>query len=185
MNTTPNIMNTKQNKERNALRSSRHCNIESKQPLEKFTLFKLALLNKMKLPLMALLAVLLIVGCKKDEEPGLQPIVTFTNPINKSLNIAPNSQISVGFNQEMNVSTLTASTFTLQQGTSMVAGEIEYTDKTVTFIPAADLASNTLYTATITTGVKDNGGKALAKNYIWSFTTGATADVVLPTVSMD
>jgi hypothetical protein len=55
---------------------------------------------------------------------------------------------------------------------------------TATFTPAAALAANTTYTATLTTAVTDTSGNALAgnqaalpaaSNYIWTFTTGATA----------
>jgi hypothetical protein len=43
--------------------------------------------------------------------------------------------------------------------------------KTVTLDPTSDLAPNTKYTATITTGAKDLAGNGLAKNYTWTFTT--------------
>jgi hypothetical protein len=43
-----------------------------------------------------------------------------------------------------------------------------------TFAPTANLAINTLFTATITTGAKDLSGTSLASSFIWTFTTGAT-----------
>jgi hypothetical protein len=41
--------------------------------------------------------------------------------------------------------------------------------------PTSNLAANTTYTATITTGVMDLAGNALAINKTWSFTTSASA----------
>ena len=43
---------------------------------------------------------------------------------------------------------------------------------TGTFTPLAALVPSTVYTATITSGVKDLAGNALAANNSWSFTTG-------------
>ena len=53
---------------------------------------------------------------------------------------------------------------------------------TATFTPSSALATSTLYTATITTGVADLSGNALASNYVWTFTTGLGTDVTAPTV---
>jgi hypothetical protein len=80
----------------------------------------------------------------------------------------------------MDASTLTTASFTLMQGTTAVSGFVSYSGTTVTFAPLSNLASNTVYTATITTGAKDVAGDALATNYVWSFTTVV---VVPPTVS--
>jgi hypothetical protein len=52
-----------------------------------------------------------------------------------------------------------------------------------TFIPAANLAPTTEYTATITTGATDVAGIALAQNYVWTFTTAAAPILVPPTVT--
>src|SRR6185503_13205291 len=41
----------------------------------------------------------------------------------------------------------------------------------------------TTYTATITTAAKDLAGNALVSDFSWSFTTGATPDIIAPTVS--
>jgi hypothetical protein len=52
-----------------------------------------------------------------------------------------------------------------------------------TFIPSSDLIAATVYTASLSTAVKDLAGNALATAFTWSFTTGAGADIVPPTVS--
>jgi hypothetical protein len=63
--------------------------------------------------------------------------------------------------------------------------------RTAIFTPTAVLATNSLFTATLTTTVTDLAGNALAGNaavapgagnHVWTFTTGSTADAVAPTV---
>ena len=58
-----------------------------------------------------------------------------------------------------------------------------YSGTTATFTPSNNLAYSTVYTATITNGVQDAAGNAMASNYTWSFTTGAAPDTTPPTVS--
>ncbi len=55
----------------------------------------------------------------------------------------------------------------------LVAGTLSYDPATwtITFTPDAPLASNTTYTATLTTTLKDLAGNMLAEAYVWSFTT--------------
>src|SRR5207237_10439060 len=54
--------------------------------------------------------------------------------------------------------------------------------KTATFTPSSNLAASTTYTATISTGVKDLAGNAMAANYVWTFTT-IVPDTTPPTVA--
>src|SRR2546428_776248 len=74
-------------------------------------------------------------------------------------------------------------TFALKQGTTPVAGTVSYAGVTATFAPASALAPLTTYTATMTTGARDLAGNALATDFVWSFTTGATLDTTRPTVT--
>jgi hypothetical protein len=53
---------------------------------------------------------------------------------------------------------------------------------TLTFTPTANLAPNTLFTATITTGAQNLAGTALASNYVWTFTTGTTTATTAPEI---
>jgi hypothetical protein len=104
-------------------------------------------------------------------------------PANAAIDVALNQKIAATFSKTMNASTITASTFTLMQGTTSVSGIVSFTGTTAAFAPASNFAPNTLYTATITTGAKDLTGNALASNYVWSFTTGAAVVVTPPIVS--
>jgi hypothetical protein len=74
----------------------------------------------------------------------------------------------------MRLSSINNTTFLLKQGTTPVSGIVTYSGTTALFSPSANLLSNVVYTATITTGAKDLAGNSLVSNYIWSFTTGAT-----------
>jgi hypothetical protein len=89
--------------------------------------------------------------------------------------VAINQIITATFSEAMDPSTVSTTTFTLNQGTTPVAGTVSYTGVTATFTPAGNLAPLTTYTATITTGAMDLAGNALAADFSWSFTTGATS----------
>lgn len=133
-------------------------------------------------PFIIILVVGLVGSCKKDEVVGVRPTVLSTDAANNATNVAINNKISATFSVAMNSATITATTFTLQQGTTSVSGTVGSTGATATFTPSVNLALNTVYKATITTGAKDMAGTALATNYTWSFTTVAILDATLPTV---
>jgi hypothetical protein len=78
----------------------------------------------------------------------------------------------------MKVSTINTTTFTLTgPGITPVAGTVTYvaSSDVATFTPNSALGLNTLYTATITTGAQSLAGDPLASNFVWTFTTSATA----------
>jgi hypothetical protein len=111
------------------------------------------------------------------------PVVSSVIPANNATAVAVNSKATVTFSEAMNAATLTASTFTLKQGSTTVPGVVTYTGTTATFTPSSVLAGNMVYTGTITTGAKDATGNALAANYTWSFTTAAPSDITAPAIT--
>src|SRR3990167_8618830 len=119
-------------------------------------------------------------GAAPDVTP---PAVSATSPAGNETGVAINSAINATFSEVMDANTITTATFTLSDGANAVTGTVNYTGTTATFTPSSTLLYDTLYTATITTGVKDSAGNAMAANYIWSFTTGAAPDVTPPAVS--
>lgn len=133
--------------------------------------------------IVATLMVVLITGCQKDDDPGIRPTVTTTSPANNAVGVATNSNVTATFSTTMDAATITQSHFTLFHGATAVTGVVTYSGSTATFNPTADLEGNTLYTATITTGAKNKAGDGLLSNYVFTFTTGAAPDVVLPVVS--
>jgi Ice-binding-like/Bacterial Ig-like domain len=110
------------------------------------------------------------------------PPISVTPP-NGATGICPNTVVAAIFPQAMDPATLNPTTFTVKPG---VTGTVTHdaTNKIFTFTPSSNLALNTLYTATITTGAKDPFGNALASNYVWTFTTSVTTCTSLtrPTV---
>ena len=125
---------------------------------------------------------LITAGCSDPDEsprtiPGVTPpAVISVGPPQGANGICPNTIVVATFNQAMNPSTINTTTFTLTgPGTASVTGQVAYDGPShvATFTPLADLALNTLYTATITTGAKDAFGNPLASNFVWTFTTAA------------
>ena len=109
---------------------------------------------------------------------GLNPLVASTDPANGAVDVSPNKVITATFNMSMNSATLNASTFTVKQGTTAVAGTISYSGTMVTFTPTTPLDENKIYTGKITKGAENTIGTELASDYIWTFTTGLRPIVV-------
>jgi hypothetical protein len=105
---------------------------------------------------------------------GTAPTVISVTPSSNAVSVAVNIKPAVTFSEAMTASSITSTTFTLKQGSTVVAGTVSYSGTTATFTPSADLSGNTVYTGTMTTGAKDAAGNALASNYTWTFTTVAT-----------
>ncbi|MHC1708872.1 MAG: ice-binding family protein [Methanomassiliicoccales archaeon] len=113
-----------------------------------------------------------------------QPMVISTIPASGATGFSINSRIAATFNMAMDQSTITGSTFFVKQGATPITGNVTYSGVTAVFAPSSDLAVSTVYNVTITTGAEDSSGTALASNFTWSFTTGTTADITAPTVTL-
>ena len=118
---------------------------------------------------------------------GTIPTVISTNPVNGATSVPINRKITATFSEAMNPATVTAAgVFSLMvtTGGALVPGTATFVaaNNTVIFSPTANLLPNTQYTATISTAAKSAVGNGLAANYIFSFTTGATADLTAPTI---
>lgn len=123
----------------------------------------------------------LVPGTTGNLPPG-PPQILLANPIHEAIDVSLNQKITATFSEAMDAPTITTTTFTLQIGTTPVAGTVTLVGKTAVFVPAALLTVNSMYSAIVTTGVKDMNGNPMARNYVWCFTTGATVDVLAPTV---
>jgi len=129
-------------------------------------------------PIIAMLLVVLMSGCKKNEETYIYPVGTTSDPLANASGVSRNKAITFTFKEAMDPSTINASTFTLKQGTTPVSGTVAYTGTTATFTPAGNLAAGTEYSASITTGAKNLAGNPLTVNTDWSFTTaGSTSNL--------
>jgi uncharacterized repeat protein (TIGR02543 family) len=131
----------------------------------------------------ALLLTLFAAGCKKDdfegEIVGLCPVVVSTDPMDKAVDVALNKVISATFNTNMDPATINSTTFTIKQGTNVIAGTVAPTASgtTFTFTPTVALLPFTTYTGTITTGAKDTLRTAMIADYVWTFTTIPTVTI--------
>lgn len=103
---------------------------------------------------------------------NLLPVVTSTSPINNATGVALNKIVTANFNMIMDPLTVNATTFTLKKGTTTILGTVTYIGTRATFTPTVSLSASTLYTATITNGVKNTLGTPIVNNYVWTFTTG-------------
>ena len=128
------------------------------------------------------LLTLTIAACGGSEGPESAPGLTTMFPSDGASAVALNTRVLATF--DMAMEPLTASTFTLKQGGTAVPGTVTHgaDGTTATFTPNANLAANSSYTATITTGAKSADGAGFAANRSWSFTTGTAADSTPPEV---
>ncbi len=92
----------------------------------------------------------------------------------------------IAFSEPMNPATINTTTFTLTgPGGAHVNGVVSYSsvNSTATFTPSANLAYNTLYTITITTGVANTLGIEPASTLVSTFRTALTAITVPMVIS--
>lgn len=132
------------------------------------------------LPALFILSVILFTCCDDKDDgniPALEaPTVASTSPAGDATDVDRNGVVEVTFDEEMDPATITASTFTLKEGTTAIAGDVTYTGTTATFTASQTLKANTEYTATVTTGAENLAGTALEDEVEWSFTTvGSTS----------
>jgi hypothetical protein len=133
--------------------------------------------------LVALLSVFMIstTGCGKEIVTTTAPLVVTTTPANGATGVPINQILAATFNEAMNAATINTTTFTLTgAGGVAVAGTVSYsaTGSVATFTPNVALAFNTLYTATLTSGVTNTLGVRPASNFVWSFTTAVQPAVI-------
>jgi hypothetical protein len=125
-------------------------------------------------------------GGSSTRQGSAPPTVVSNAPLsgasNVTLNVGLNAGIHAIFSEAMDPATLTPLTFTLTSGAPAVAvgGTVAYSDSEAIFWPTNQLAANTAYTATISTGAQSAAGTALFPSYSWGFTTGNAAVAGVP-----
>ncbi len=116
-------------------------------------------------------------ACTKDPAPDpitTAPSVTAIGPKSAATNVVRNATVTATFSETMALATITGTNFTLKAGGTAVPAAVTYTGTTATLTPNAILAANTVYTATVYTGVRDLQGDSLASAKVWTFKTVAT-----------
>jgi ice-binding like protein/Big-like domain-containing protein len=109
------------------------------------------------------------------------PAVISTNPLQGETGVALGTSITATFSEAMNAATINGSNFIVTAGTTAVSGFVTFPGGVATFTPVGELAVDTEYVATITTGVTDVAGNALASDYAWTFNTGGVTSVTSTT----
>ncbi len=113
------------------------------------------------------------------------PSVTSTGPTDTATGVALNSKVTATFSESMDGTTINVASFTVTgAGETALSGSasLDSATNTASFTPSSNLTASTVYTAMLTTNVESTAGMALAEDYIWSFTSGTTADTAAPTV---
>jgi hypothetical protein len=91
-------------------------------------------------------------------------------------------KIKVTFDEQMDSLTINPSTFFIEGVTGAVIYDV--VSQTATLTPSANLAANTTFTITVTTGAKDLGGVPLAAPFHQTFTTGPCQGGGVPPVAL-
>jgi hypothetical protein len=141
----------------------------------------------------------LVTGCNSSNDSSSPEIidpeftVTATSPADKAAAAPLNHKVIAAFSEAVDASTIDKVSFSVKvTGGTAVSGSVsvDAPSHTATFTPDNNFTAGTDYTATLTTAIKSKAdGKALAENYVWSFTGGATDDdapiIVKPTNPAD
>ena len=123
----------------------------------------------------------LVVGTGAESE---SPIVLYTSPLEGATNVrildtpvhtdTYEPTIIAWFSEPLDTASVTPDTvFVTNLSGQRIAGTVTFvagTDR-IEFLPSQPLKPGMLYTVTITTGVHDTSGNAMAANYVWSFRT--------------
>ena len=99
--------------------------------------------------------------------------------------VSTNTRLSAKFNRDMLASTVNASSFTVAcpSGTPINASvTYDASNRIATLQHTTTFPINTTCEARVSTAAKDAAGIALASDYVWSFTTGASTDTTAPTI---
>ena len=137
--------------------------------------------------LSSLLLLFIISGCD-DSSTGTDtsdkeaPTVLSTSPLHNAIDIEHDKNVSVTFSEEIDISTINASSFKIKQGSSDISGVVSYSIATATFNPTNLFLENLVYTSTISKTVTDLAGNSLVDNISWSFTAVSNPDTQAPTI---
>jgi hypothetical protein len=114
------------------------------------------------------------------------PTVSTVSPASGATGTAVSANVTATFSEAMDAATITGANVTLTAGGTAVPAAVSYDAGTrvATLNPTSDLAASTSYTATVTTGVKDVAGNALASARTWTFTTAAAGGGTGQTVTL-
>jgi len=136
--------------------------------------------------LAAITAVLMLASCggggsgsgTPDTTP---PTVTAVDPPDNAVGVQLTDPIIVTFSETIDPASVGANSFVVRNSAGTAAnGTVSASGRTARFTPAPGaLVKSALYQATLTPGIRDSAGNALAADFTWNFTT--TTDAWLST----
>ena len=104
----------------------------------------------------------------------IPPVVSSVDPQDRASDVPADTLVTATFSKDMNRATINDKTFKLldQATLTPIAGTVDYNalDRVATFTPSQALEYGNTYGATVTAGVKDQAGNALAEDRAWHFT---------------
>jgi len=133
-----------------------------------------------------MLPLMILFSCNKDEDDGptpTVPTVASNTPTLNAIDVSINTTLEFVFSDEMDNTTINTTNISLNSGTNSVAGVVTYANKKAIFTPSVSLAYSTLYSATVSKGVKSMSGVALETDFVTSFTTSAESIPPVVTVT--
>lgn len=108
-------------------------------------------------------------GTDPDADLDLEPpTIVSTSPFDGETGVPLNSVITVTFSEAIDPASITSATFDVSSTKSariFVSGEV------ATFEPEVELEGDKTLTVTLSTGIKDLAGNALAVAFSWDFST--------------
>ena len=109
-------------------------------------------------------------GVTATPQDTVAPSMVSTDPTDQAMDVSFDVNVTATFNREIDPSSdLTA--FLLIADGNIVPGNVSFSWKTATYDPISDLTDFTLYTAVITSELKDLSGDSLHQGPNWEFTT--------------
>ena len=102
------------------------------------------------------------------------PTISSVSPQDLATDVPPDTHVTAAFSKDMNRATINDKTFKLLDLAAFtpIVGSVDYNvpDRVATFTPSRALENGKTYGATVTAGVKDQAGNALAEDRAWHFT---------------
>ena len=103
---------------------------------------------------------------------GLAPTVVFSDPAPNASHVSRSGNISIAFSEALDPATVSTRTITVTDADgNAAAGSVNYAGNAVIFTPSSPLIPGTVYTVTVTSGIKDLQGHAFQGDYSWQFVT--------------
>ena len=104
------------------------------------------------------------------------PTIISRSPAPGAVNVPASTTIQVGFSEPMTAASITTSTFVLSVGGTGVPSSVSYNTATriATLTPNSALTAGQSYTVTVSTGVRDANGNALASADTFTFTVAGS-----------